>query len=131
MPWASRWTSSRVTCSPPTLATTPAEGDPTPRSVPRPPGIRVITMAPQKTRRIPLSTIFLIGPGVCKKRIIFLSLQKLGAETKIINYRAVRRTSCDTQQSLVLLPAISAHSAVKSYLIELLKRIIYQKAGDG
>src|SRR5437016_10930329 len=85
--WAARRTSWRVTSWSPTVATTPAAGPPPkPKFVPNPPGIRVMTMAPQKTSRMLLSTTFLTGPGVCKNRIIFLSLQKIREETLIIDY---------------------------------------------
>src|SRR5579885_2419958 len=70
------WTSCVVMSCPATFATTPWAGWPS-RSEPRPPGIRVITMPPQMISSSVLSTIFLVGPGVCRKRIMFeLSLQR-------------------------------------------------------
>jgi hypothetical protein len=41
-------------------------------------------MAPQNTRRIPLRTIFLKGPGVCKNRII---LSHSGVQQRIDDYK--------------------------------------------
>ena len=41
-----------------------------------------------ENQNMPPKTNFLNGPGVCRKRIIFLSLQKLQAESSIINYGA-------------------------------------------
>src|SRR5258708_18493156 len=58
----------------------------------RPPGMNVMTMAPQITRRMPLRMIFLVGPWVCKNRIISYHSR---VERRIFNYKLAEVASSD------------------------------------
>src|SRR5579863_2948771 len=78
-------TSSAVTSSPSTVAITPRVGVPVPRKLELPkPGTSVITMNTQIIVSRPPRRTFLIGPGVCRNRIIS-SLQ--GYQRRIQNYK--------------------------------------------
>src|SRR5215471_19786947 len=81
---AVRRTSSAEISVPSTLATKPLPG-PVPRiSVPRPPGISVMTIEAQMIKSRPPRIYFVVWPDCCRKRIMFLSLQ---GGKRIFNYK--------------------------------------------